>query len=174
MEPKTQAKPQEETQGGLSELEKSLQAKVYELTQTLRELNVEKAKNAQKLAAYNAIFEMVGKPEDGDVQMAVQARLIELEALKRENLTLLESAMQLAIAEKVVAEQLRPIILEMVKAEKPATKSDMKVAIEKVLAQEAVKVMLKATTIIEMGPPQQRPPVPNSDEDSPIFIPERK
>jgi len=175
MDPKTQTKPQEATQGVLSELEKSLQEQVAQLENRVRELTIEATQNTPKLNAYNAIFDMVGKPEDGDVQLAVQARLLELDALKRENLTLLESAMQLAIAEKVVAEQLRPIILEMVKAEKPASKSDMVVAVQKVLAKESVKAMLKATTLAEMGPPQQRPVVPNGDNEFPYFaFPEDK
>ncbi len=170
MDPKTQPKSQEENQGTLSELEKKLQSQVEMLTTRVRELTIEATQNAPKLTAYNRIFEMLGKPEEDDIQMVVQARLLELEALKRENLALLESAMQLAIAEKVVVEKLRPLILEMVREEKPASKSDMKVAIDKVLARESVKIALKAATIAEMGPAQERPIVPNGDNEVSYFV----
>ncbi|HRF96993.1 MAG TPA: hypothetical protein PLZ51_17415, partial [Aggregatilineales bacterium] len=58
------------------------------------------------------------------------------------------------------------------KGEKPDSKSAMNVAVEKVLAKESVKAMLKATTIAEMGPAQERPSTPTGDDgDKVIYIP---
>lgn len=166
-------KPQEETQGVISETETALRTQVSELTDQVRALTTKIGEAETRLKDLNKVVEMLGNP--ADVVLALQAKLAETADLSKENLRLLESAIVTEVAKKVVAESVRPTIEAMVNAQKPTRYSDMLVVLENVLAQEHIKLLLKHTTITEMGPPQQRPIVPNGDtEDSPIFIPERK
>jgi len=173
MDPNTN-KPKEETQGLIvSETETQLRKQVSELTTQLRDLTIRQSEAEVRLKDLNQVIEMLNKP--ADVVLALQAELAKTKDLANENLRLLESAITTEVAKKVVAESVRPTIEAMVKAQKPARYNDMLVVLESVLAQEHIKLLLKHTTLVEMGPPQQRPVVPpDGDDDKVIFIPERK
>jgi hypothetical protein len=172
MDPNTN-KPKEETQGLIvSETETQLRKQVSELTTQLRDLTIRQSEADVRLKDLNKVVEMLGSPTD--VVLALQAELAKGKDLSNENLRLLESAITTEVAKKVVAESVRPTIEAMVKAQKPARYNDMLVVLESVLAQEHIKLLLKHTTLVEMGPPQQRPVVPNNDEEVFFFVPETK
>lgn len=173
MDPNTN-KPKEETQGLIvSETETQLRKQVSELTTQLRDLTIRQSEAEVRLKDLNQVIEMLNKP--ADVVLALQAELAKTKDLAAENLRLLESAITTEVTKKVAAESVRPTIEAMVKAQKPARYNDMLVVLEGVLAQEHIKLLLKHTTLVEMGPPQQRPVVPpDGDDDKVIFIPERK
>ncbi len=155
-------KPKEETQGLISESERRIQ----ELTSELEGLRGE-------IKHLTAISELLGKPDNA--LTAVRELLNEKDALTAENVQLLESAITTAVAEKVKAEHVRPLITELVRAKKPTRMADVTSSLEAVLAQESVKTLLKQATLIEMGPPQHRPAVPPTEDDaSDILIPKRK
>jgi len=167
MDAKTQ--PQEEV---ISEMERNLQVQVSGLTATVRELTLKVDAQLRELTDMKTVKELL-KPENGDVILAVRATLSELESLKHENLQLLQTAIAQAIAEKVKAEHVRPIIQSMVVGKNPTRLSEVASAVDAVLALNDVKTLLKNTTVTEMGPAQQRPAMPNGDaEEVFIYIPQ--
>lgn len=153
-------KPKEETQGLISESDKRIQ----ELTAELDNLRGE-------IKQLTAISELLGKPDNS--LTAVRELLTQKEALTAENVQLLESAIVVAVGEKVKAEHVRPLISELVRAKKPTKMADVTTSLEAVLAQESIKTLLKQATVTEMGPAQQRPAMPNGDaEEVFIYIPQ--
>lgn len=149
-------KPKEETQGLISESEKRIQ----ELTAELESVR-------DRMSQLTAISELLGKPDN--TLTAVRELLNQKDALTAENSQLLETAITTAVMEKVKAEHVRPLITELVRAKKPTRMADVTTSVEAVLAQESVKTLLKSATLIEMGPPQQRPVTPDDDTEE-VFI----
>ena len=153
-------KPKEDTQGLISEVEKSLREQVAHLTAESEKLR----EGANQLTA---ISELLGKPTN--TLTALRELLQAKDALMAENSTLLESAITTVVGEKVKAEHVRPLIAELVRAKHPTKMADVSASVEAVLAQESIKTLLKQATITIMGEAQQRPVTPDADTDEEVI-----
>ena len=155
-------KPKEDTQGLISEVEKSLREQIAHLT-------AESDKLRDGANQLTAISELLGKPTN--TLTALRELLQAKEALMAENSTLLESAITTVVGEKVKAEHVRPLITELVRAKHPTKMADVNGSVEAVLAQESIKTLLKQATITIMGEAQQRPFMADADTEEVIHIP---
>ena len=106
-----------------------------------------------------------------DPIMGVRMLLTRISNLSTENGELLKESIAAQVAEAVVVEKVRPIIVEMVTARKPTTRQAVKTAVAEVLDTPAVKALLKDTVAELAGPPQTRPATQSSnDSDVPPLI----
>jgi len=135
----------------------------------IAELNQNNTKISNALVDWTAVQELLSNPEYPVV--ALQALLAETEQLKRENAQLLEGYIKAQVAEKVVIEAVRPMIVSLVETEKPAKRGDVDATLTKVLDRKEVKDLLKAQTASEMGPnqtPANTNPSDDTTDDTPL------
>lgn len=103
--------------------------------------------------------------ESADVIKTLRESQDQLKELANENAALLDSAMTAEIAGKVKLESARPIVRKLVEAQKPRTRKALTEALDKTLADDAVKALLAQQLAEQSGPPQSRPATPASGED---------
>jgi 2'-5' RNA ligase len=101
-----------------------------------------------------AVRELLGIVEGADPVKATRQMVEEFAAMKAEAQTLLETSMSAMIAEKIGVEAVRPIVIEMVQAQKPATRKALDRAVDDVIARESVKALLAAHVAAAAGPAQ--------------------
>lgn len=135
----------------------------------VRDLTAKLAENGEKLADYQSMYEMLGKPDD--VILTLRQQMAMLENLKRENGLLLEETIKAQVAEKVKLEAIRPVVVTMVKQKNPVRRADVTTALEETLKRDDVVEMLKAQVLDESGPPQKRPSPDTNKDDALILIP---
>lgn len=151
----------EATPAQIVEITRAHQAQVRELEGKVADLEGRVNDLAQ-------IAEMLGVD---DAISGVRIVQQQVSNLRRENGDLLEEAITAQVTEAVAVENVRPILVEMVRNRKPATRQAVSDAVAAVLAQEAVKALLKDAVGETMGPAQQRPVMPQQAEtDQPWII----
>lgn len=128
-----------------------------ELVVRIRELEETIQKQRSIVADYTDLQEMFEHPRD--LVSAVRASQAEKADLAKENQELLLDTVSAKVAEAVQMEIARPIVVNMVLAEKPSTRNAVENAIKTVMETAAVKALLKNTVVQESGPPQ---PAPNT------------
>jgi hypothetical protein len=106
----------------------------------------------------NEVREQWAIPKDGDIVKAFRQFKEQYDNMVAENSALLLDSATAIIDEKVKIKSVRPLVLELVKTEKPTTRKALTRAIDDVLAREFVKELLAAKLQEEMGPAQTPPP----------------
>jgi hypothetical protein len=125
-------------------------------------LNSELSEAQNKLADYEPVIESLGNPKYPDV--ALRAKLAELDNLRRENEQLLQGYIESQVAENVKSEAVRPMVTTLIKSEEPSTRAEVDNAVAAVLGRAEVKALLKAQTAAEMGPKLKDEPTTPGDE----------
>lgn len=128
----------------------------------IRELEDKLAEQTADLRDYKHVADNLGNPEDVIGELRNRLRLIE--ALERENRTLLDGYISAQVAEKVKLEDMRPVIVEQINTFEPASRAEVDTAVSKVLERDSVKRLLALSVSEAMGPKQTRPVTPQSDD----------
>lgn len=132
----------------VAELKKKHQAHLAEMEARIAEL--EKAEKQ-----LNTLAAVLGNPDDPKATLREMQTTID--TLTSTNADLLTDSIEKQVAEAVQIETMRPIIAQMVRAEKPATREAVADAVKQVIEQDAVKTMLRTAVTETMGPAQTRP-----------------
>jgi len=145
--------------------------------EAMDKLNLKVKDQEYQLQDLNAISERLQVAEGESPVVALQALIAERDNLQRENGELLQESIRVMVADKVAVEEVRDVIIGMVKEANPSRRSDVEAAIDRVLEQSAVKKLLQFSLSKEMGPahtsPAQKPAQDDKEaKKSPIIIPE--
>lgn len=175
MPPKQEAVPSE-TPNANQEVQESTtvsdsDVRVAELTAAKRTLETEMdalKKENKRLAGIEEDAKEIATilTFDANMDSVKAARLFkeQYDEMKAEATKLLEKAMVAQVGELVKVESVRPIVLEMVRDQKPFTEKALTRAIDDVLGRESVKKLLAAGVVQEMGQPQT--PAPGDNRQS--------
>lgn len=145
--------------------------------EALDALNLKVKEQEYALQDLNAVAERLQVTEGESPVVALQALIAERDNLQRENGELLQESIRVMVADKVAVEEVRDVIIGMVKETKPSRRSDVVAAIDRVLEQSAVKKLLQFSLAKEMGPAHTQPAQKPATDDKPqaepdIIIPE--
>jgi len=136
-----------------TELEQA-QGQIETLREQVRTLTLREQGQNRNIGDYNRVVELLGKPDDPI--LAMQAVIQQREDLKRENAELLEETVKSKVTELVKVPAARSMVIEQVMALKPATRADVNMAVDRVLAKPTVQEFLKYGLTVEMGDPQPK------------------
>jgi hypothetical protein len=163
--PATPPMPQVTQESQMAELRRQHQ-------ETLSELHSQIAQLREYQRAHQNLLRELGMDE-GDVVNAVRELQTQYQALQGENRDLLQSAIQQMVGEAVALEHARPLVVELVQAQNPTTRTDVQEALQTVMQRDSVKALLREAVATEMGPNVE--PTQNrsqeGDDDPIIFIP---
>lgn len=140
------------------------QLRVTELELERRELKAEIAKNEAEIKRLLSVEEDFSEvreqwqiaPDADFVRSARQFRE-QYEAMVAESTALLMDSASAIVAEKVKVESVRPLVMELVRSEKPATRKALTRVIDEVLSRESIQTVLAAKVVAEMGAAQPAP-----------------
>lgn len=152
----TEADVQSRVKAAVQEARTADRAKIAELSDQVRNMQ-------NQLGDFKPVLELLNNPEYPVV--ALREKLQVIENLERENRLLLEGYITAQVSDSVSVETVRPMIESLVKQEKPATRSDVDTALDKVRNRPEVKALLKAQIAAEAGPKQTPAPTAPADED---------
>lgn len=125
------------------------------------------------------VREALGIAPEADIVLEIQQQKAKADAMEALNHKLTRASIAAAVAEKVKIEKLRPMVVEMVVAQKPLTEEQITTEVNNALKNENVKLLLEWGVEAAQGPAQTTPsaqPVPAAkDGNKPIIeIPEVK
>lgn len=154
----------------IQELEDKIAEMERQHKDAVRVLNTQLSENREKLADYDKVSELLGKPQD--VIVSLQALQIEVKDLKRENGELLQESIKAQVADTIKVEAVRPVIEQMLRDRKPARRVDVQTALAEVCQLDYVKTLLKLSVAEQMGPNQpDHSPTQTETADPVIYIP---
>lgn len=138
----------------------------------MRELRRKLAEAEDRNKDLTEIAALVEAADEGDVVVAVRAKIDRIKALEAETHDLLRETIESMVAAQVAVEHVRPMVVELVTNRQPSSRSDVAAALAEVMEQPYVKSLLKDSVREAMGPAHNRPVQQSPATDEPvIFIP---
>jgi hypothetical protein len=135
---------------------------------------ITQSETAQQLAeAQRQLAELrtaLGLDDKGDVIATVKAQVEETAKATQTAVT----AKITELVNTVKVEDVRPVVLELVQAEKPATVEAVQTAFDSIMARESIKALLAKTVAHTMGPRQDRPTAKGGKERQFFTIPSKE
>jgi hypothetical protein len=135
---------------------------------------ITQSETAQQLAeAQRQLAELrtaLGLDDKGDVIATVKAQVEETAKATQTAVT----AKITELVNTVKVEDVRPVVLELVQAEKPATVEAVQAVFDSVVARESIKALLAKTVAHTMGPRQDRPTAKGGKERQFFTIPSKE
>jgi len=134
-----------------------IKRKNQDLLASNQELNSRNRALVNQAADANSVRELLNLTEGVDLVSSVRSLRDRVGELEAENARLLNDRITSEVDSKVRVPAVRPVVVAMVKQEKPVTMAQVQSAVEKVISLDYIKGLLANSAQAQMGPP---PPVP--------------